>query len=224
MKVIVLHGDDYTKSAERLKTFKDVAIKRGWEYTRVSDSSANIPEILLGQSLFVGDKLVIIDDAKLITPSVAKWIAKNNDNYQTTVVVYADKKLPATFIKSLPKDIKVEESKLPTKLWTFLDSFYPGNMKMCIKLLHEVVEKEPIEFVFSLLAKQLRDMYWLLVDEESFLQKGWRSSKLKGIAMKFGRSKLELLINNFAEIDIKSKSSDSNLLDLLDFIIISKLK
>lgn len=224
MKVIVLHGDDYTKSAERLKTFKDVAVKRGWEYTRVSDSSANIPEILSGQSLFVGDKLVIIDDAKLITASGAKWIAKNNDNYQTTVVIYSDKKLPATFIKSLPKDTKVEEAKLPTKLWTFLDSFYPGNMKMCIKLLHEVLEREPIEFVFSLLSKQLRDMDWLLVDEESFPQKGWRATKLKSIGKKFGQDKLEELINEFSEIDIKSKTSDSNLVDLLDFVIVTKLK
>lgn len=224
MKIIVLHGDDYIKSTERLKTFREVAENRGWEYQRVSDSSANIVEVLSGQSLFVGDKLVVIDDTKLVSTSVAKWIEKNQKNYTTTLVIYSDKKLPSTLIKLLPKDTKIEESKLPTKLWTLLDSFYPGNVKIFIKLLHEVVATEPIELIFSLLSKQLRDIYWVTIDESSFPQKGWRTNKLKSIGKFFSIKSLKEIIGEFAEIDIKSKTSDSNLLDLLDFIAISKLK
>jgi DNA polymerase III delta subunit len=223
MKIIVLHGDDYTKSSIRLKTFKDVAGKRGWEYQQISDITTNIAEVLFGQSLFVKDKLVVIDEPKLINASIAKWINNNYKKHETTLVIYSDKKLSAPFLKTLPKDIKVEEAKLPTKLWTFLDSFYPGNSTSCIKLLHEVVEKYPIEMVFSLLAKQTRDIYWVLIDEKSFPQKGWRASKLKVIGNKFGTKKVEDIIKELAEIDVKSKTSDVNLLNLLDFVIIRTL-
>lgn len=224
MRVIILHGDDYTKSFARLKTFKNEALKRGWEFHKISDSTTNIPEVLSGQSLFIKEKLVIIDDAKLVTSSIANWISKNEKNYDTTIVIYSDKKLPSTFLKSLPKATKIEESKLPTKLWNLLDSFYPGNGSYCLKLLHAVVVKEPVEFIFSLLAKQLRDIYWIMIDEDSFPQKGWRASKLKGIGKKFSKEQLQNIIIEFSEIDIKSKTIDVNLLDLLDFVIISKLR
>jgi DNA polymerase III delta subunit len=224
MKIIVIHGDDFGKSSARLKTFREVAIKRGWEYQKISDAATNIPELLSGQDLFTSEKLVIVDDPKLINSGVTEWLNKNYKLYNTTLVIYSDKKLPATFIKSLPNETKVEESKLPTKLWTMLDSFYPGNQTNCLKLLHEVSEAEPIEFIFSLLSKQIRDMYWLMEDPGTFYQKGWRATKLTGIAKKFGKEKLKTLINEFADIDIKSKTSDANLLDLLDFVIIAKLK
>jgi DNA polymerase III delta subunit len=224
MKIIVLHGDDNLKSSLRLKTFIDVATKRGWESHRVSDNSVNLPEILSGQSLFINQKLVIIDEPKLININITKWIAVNNDKYSTTLVIYSDKKLPLTLIKSLPKNTKVEESKLPTKLWLMLDAFYPGNKKYFLSLMHEVCKSEPIEFVFSLLCKQMRDMYWLIVDENSFPQKGWRVTKLKSIAKRFEKQKLEMFINEFAEIDVKCKTSDTNLIDLLDFMVISHLE
>jgi len=224
MKIIVLHGDDYPKSFERIKTFQKVARDRGWEYQKVSDATSNIPEIISGQSLFVTDKLVVVDDVKLLNSKVIKWLEKNHKSYVTTLVVYADRKLPATLLKSLPKGTKIEENKLPTKLWTLLDSFYPGNTKRFLELLHEVCEKEPVELIFSLLAKQVRDMIWLLNDEASFPNKGWRATKLKQMATKFGKEKLRTILNDLSEIDVKSKSTDSELIDLLDFMVVSKLE
>jgi len=223
MKIIVLHGDDYSKSIRRLQIFRDAAVGRGWDVYKVYDPGTNIAEIISGQGLFVRDKLIVVENTKLMTSVFGKWLNSNHKKYSSTLVIYSESKIPAAVVKMLPKGVVIEENKLSSKIWSLIDSFYPGNNRNFLRLLHETVSKEPIELVFSLLAKQIRDIYWVKVSELTYPQKGWKVAKLKSLASRFALKQLVGLINEFAVIDLKNKSSASNLVADLDFLVMSKL-
>ncbi|KKQ97536.1 MAG: hypothetical protein UT24_C0012G0132 [Candidatus Woesebacteria bacterium GW2011_GWB1_39_12] len=231
MKIIILHGDNTLESYERLQKFIDNAQSRSWEITRISNASQNIPEALVSTSLFDKEKFVVIENANLINKTTANWLKKNGSELNLTLIIYNQGILSQTFLKQLPKIDKVEEFKLPKLIWSFLDSCFPGNAKNALLLLHEIIKNEPVEFVFSLLAKHLRDLYWVKVDSPPgqrpsgpVAYPSWRVEKLKRQSHKFSEGSLEDLINSLAQADIKAKTSQGELIDLLDFIIATKLE
>ncbi len=206
MKLIILHGDFTAKSYERLSKFISEAKKRGWE---ISDYDH---ETVGNQSLFAGERFVVLRDYKTLNK---KDISKLN-NYPGTLVIYNEGNIPQTFLKTLTNP-KIEEFKLPKIIWNFLDNF-------SIRLFHEVIKTEPVEFVFSLLAKRFRDLYWVQVSPETLLYQSWRISKLKKQASNYSTNQLSRLINKLAEIDIKVKTSKANLTSSLDFLFLTKLE
>jgi len=224
MKIIILHGDNTVESYKRLKKFIEVAKSRNWEILRVSELNQNLTEIVSSQSLFGKERLIIAEDTNSLSPNDIKWLSKKGLNFKETAVFYSSTTISATKLKMFPKESNIEEFKIPVLLWKFLDSFYPKNVKTSLKLLHQVVERQPIEFVFSLLAKQVRDLYWTKVEADTLPYPSWRIRKLKGQSQKFTRYQLEKMISDFAEIDIKAKTSKGNLIDLLDFTIVTNLE
>jgi DNA polymerase III delta subunit len=224
MKIIILHGDNSQESYDRLTKFIDTAKKRGWEITRLSAKDDNFTENLVTKSLFEKERLIIVSDIISITKRQFKWLNEHKDRFDETVVFYHPSTLSKTAIKKFPKKINVEEFKLPKLIWEFLDSFYPGNTKNSLLLLHRIVENDAIEFVFSLLGSQLRNLYWIKVDPKSLNLPSWRLGKLKRQASHFTEVQLKNIISEMSKADIKSKSSSDNLIDLVDFIIINNLE
>ena len=212
MKIIVLHGDDSAKSYERLMKFVETAKKRSWEI--LTDEFPNTP------SLFGTERLIIYRDYKLLT---SKDI-KNFDRFEGTLVIYHPGDLPQTFIKQMPKDFKMEKFELPKILFTFLESFYPGNSKRTLKLLHDLVKNTAVELIFFMLARHLKDLYWVTIDPTTNQYPSWRLSKLKSQANKFTVENLKLIIKNLADIDILVKTSKADLLTELDLLIVKQLE
>jgi DNA polymerase III delta subunit len=224
MKLIILHGDNTLKSYERLLKFVEVARERGWEVARVVDKTQNIPEILASESLFGSQKLVVIEKINFINKKTSSWLKTNFKTTNANLVIYHQGIISKTFLKLLPKPDKIEEYKLPKLIWSFLDSFSPGNARNCLLLLHVLVKDEPIEFVFSLLAKHVRDLYWVKTDPKSVPYPSWRVGKLSRQAGKFSKTKLIDTIVCLANADIKVKTTQENLINLLDFIIATQLE
>jgi len=224
MKVVILHGDNAIESYKRLQKFIDSANLRGWGIQRIFDSSQDISEMIVSEALFQVKRLVIVDNASLVTKKNIAWLEKKADNLDITLVIYHSTTLPKTFINSLPKEVMVEEFKFPKLIWSFLGAFYPGNVKKILELLHQIIKNEPIEFVFHLLARQLRDLYWVKVDLASLPYPSWRISKLKSQANKFSKGLLKEFINDLARADIDAKTSKTQLIDSLDFLIVTKLE
>lgn len=132
MKIIILHGEDTNKSYQRLIKFTEAAKARGWEII--------YDEVVATPSLFGKQRLFVIKDYRILP--------KNLDKLEGTLVIYHEGNLPASVFKKF-KEARVEKFDLPKIIWKFLD-------KPSVKLLHEVIKKEPIELVFHLLAKRLR--------------------------------------------------------------------
>jgi hypothetical protein len=212
MKIIVLHGDDTEKSYERLMKFVESAKKRNWEI--LTNEFPNTP------SLFGSDRLIIYRDFRLLTTRDIK----NFDRFDGTLVIYHTGILPQTFLKLMPKDFKMEKFELPKILFTFLESFYPGNSARSLKLLHELTESSAVELTFFMLARHLKDLYWVSIDPATTAYPSWRLSKLKSQASKFGIDKLKQIISDLADIDIKVKTSKADLLTDLDLLMVKQLK
>lgn len=211
MKIIILHGDYTTKLYERLTKFIDAAQKRGWEI--VNDEINQTP------SLFNKERLTIVRKYNLITKSDIRNIVK----VPGTLVIYNEGTIPQLFLRQLPKETKsghtvvIEEFKLPKLIWNFLDN-------ISVKLLHEVIKTEPVEFVFSVLAKRFRDLYWAKTDLESMIYDSWRKTKLQKQAEKYTTREVVQIINKLAEIDIKVKTSKADLISELDLLLIKSLE
>lgn len=222
MKVIVLHGDNERASYQRLEKFIEVAKARGWQVNFL-DSPEGISEKLSSVSLFGQQPFFVFRSINKWPPSTLKKTKKVLEKGEGTVVVYHNDFLGKTILESLPKGVKLEEFKLPRLIFVFLDSFYPGNAKRTLTLLHEVLEKEPVEFVFALLARHVRDLYWAKTDSPLPVP-SWRAQKLKNQAGKFTKGTLEEIIKSLAETDIKVKTSQAELTSSLDLLAINLLE
>lgn len=205
MKIIVLHGDYTTKLYQRLNKFIEIAKGRGWEILN--------EEISRTASLFNKERLTIIRKYNLIGKKDISHIVKTPG----TLVIYNEGVVPQTFLKELPRDAKIEEYKLPTLIWNFLDN-------ISLKGLHEVILNEPIEFVFSLLAKRFRDLYWVKIGEDNLPYQSWQISKLKKQSQNYSEDKLKEIIKKLSEIDIKVKTTKRDLISELDFMLVKYLE
>jgi DNA polymerase III delta subunit len=129
-----------------------------------------------------------------------------------------------SFLKKFSPLAKVEEFRLPKSVFAFLESFVPGGSGRCLKLLHGQLEKEAPEFIFALLGKHVRDLYWVKVAPESLEYPTWRVSKLAKQAKAFSEEKLQKTLNSLAKIDFSAKTSSQDLSSLLDLLIVTQLQ
>ncbi len=224
MQYFLLHGEDSIKSYDRLLKFIDKAKKRDWEIVYLDDSSSNLRENVSAASLFTTNRFFIHRNFKKITAGDLEWISNKSNGYEGNLVMYADSEVPKTSISKLPKGIKIEEFKLSKLIWRLVESFYPGNVKNFLTLLHNTTKTEPIELIFELIARQVRDLYIVKSNLRSSYMPDWKAGKLKSQASRFTTPELNNIISELAEADVKSKSSNANLIDLLDFIVLEKLQ
>jgi DNA polymerase III delta subunit len=223
MKIIILHGDDERRLYERLTKFVDSAKGRSWEVAYLDDPSLSLEEQLSSSSLFGAERFFVIRDISRLGKKELGWIAKKSKDLPGNLIIYHEGYVPQGILKALP-DAKVEEFKLPVILWNFLDGLYPGNSQRSIKQFHKLIEHEAPEFIFTLIAKLFRDLYWIKVDAASLPYPSWRVGKLKPQASKYSIDQLKNLIEKLAEVDIKVKTSKADLVSELDLIIIKQLQ
>lgn len=224
MRIIIIHGDDTEKSYHRLGELIKTAKKRGWEIDRLSVNSLNLSEKVSSDSLFKKNRLFIMERLFKTKKSEIEWLKKNNERLQGNLVVFHEGTLTKTFLSSLPKTKRIEEFKLPRIIFKFLESFYPGNEKNSITLLHQVLKEEAPEFVLALLARHLRDLVKIKNEEGSLGYPDWRVGKLKFQAGKFNKKSLKKIIGSLSEADVKSKTSKTPLAFSLDLLIVTQLE
>ena len=224
MKIIVLHGDDERKLYARLQKFIETARSRSWEVDYLDDVSLKLQEALSSTSLFSNERFFVLRDIKRLGKKEIEWLNKKYTDLPGNLIVYHEGYIPKTLLSSLPKDVKIEEFKLPVIIWTFLEHIYPGNSKQSILEFHKIIERDAPEFIFTLIAKLFRDLYWAKVDSNSMPYPTWRSAKLKVQSSKYSEEQLKGLIERMSEIDIEVKTRKSDLVTALDLLMIKRLK
>ncbi len=226
MNIIYLTGENEPKLKDRLDKYLEHAKKKNWPVERFSpDVKRSLGEFLSSGSLFANDRLFIVEDSRALFPKDFSWLSKNNETLSGYLIMVDVGRGSERIIKSLPGKTKIEEFPLPRLIFSFLDAFYPGNLKTAIKTLKEVEVSQPVEFIFSLLARHLRDLYWVGYAGEPFPYKeSWRIAKLKKQAGKFKAGQLEKIISEVSDADILAKTSQGDLSELLDQIILTCLE
>lgn len=223
MKIIVLHGEDTVKSYERLKRFTEAARERSWEVANLDESETAFEENLSSPSLFGAERFFILRDIKRLAKKELTWLKKRYKELPGNLIIYSESELNQTFLKSLPES-KIEEFKLPKILWSFLESLHPGGGMASVRSFHKVIETESPEFVFSLIAKQFKNLYWISTDPGSVSLAPWQILRLKNQSGHFTAEKLKELIGILSDIDIKVKTGRADLVSLLDLMIVKQLE
>lgn len=219
MKIVLLHGENTEESYKRYMQIVQTIKKRGWSVVRISPNSENIADKLVNKSLFGEENLYVIKTAEKISPNFLKWINNNHEKFSSQLLLYSEKKLPANIKKLLPNSVKIEEFELPKLIFNFVDSLVPNNSKNALSLFSKLGD-EPTELLIALIGKQFRDIYWVL-SGGSPNYPDWRMRKIKNHAGKFTKLEVESIINELAQIDLKSKTSDADVNLLLEMFIIN---
>ncbi len=224
MKIIILHGDDERKLYERLSKFVETARSRSWEVDYLDDPAVKLQETLFSTSLFSNERFFVLRDIKRLGKKEIEWLNKKYSDLSGNLIIYHEGYISKTILSALPKEVKIEEFKLPVIIWSFLEHIYPGNSKLVILEFHKIIERDAPEFIITLIAKLFRDLYWAKVDPASMPYPSWRNSRLKAQANKFTIDDLQLIISKLAEIDIEVKTSKSDLVTTLDLLVIKHLQ
>ena len=225
MNIIVIHGDDFLASKNKLHSLVSDARKKGFSIINInSEVKLGAMEQLTGQSLFEKENIYVLEGAGKISPKELKWLF-SKEKLPGTLIIYHEGFLPNNVKVVLGKDVKQEIFKLPPLIFSFLDSFYPGNSQNAAQLLHRLTPGEPTEKVIHFLGRHLRDLYWVGKDPELLPYKeDWRVLKILSQAKKFQRGQLEKVISELSAADVASKTSDTPAVGLLDQIIVSQLE
>ncbi len=224
MKITLIHGKDVEKGRLRYLNIVTALKKNNWEIIKINleDKVSLIDKVSSSNSLFSDKTLYIIEKFnKVPVHEIEKLSQIQNDS---NILFWQEGEGLQKNLKKLPKTTNIEKFDIPVLLFKFLDSFFPGNSINSISVLHELLKTEPIELVFALLARHVRDLYWALEVSDSLPYPSWRSQKLKSQAAKFGKLKLTKIIKLLVNADIESKTSQSLLSQSLDLLILKELK
>ncbi len=222
MKIFVIHGDDTIKSYARLTTFIETAKKRNWEVLPIDhDTKNSLREILSMPSLFGDERFYVVKDVKIITDKDIEWINKSKTT--GNLVLFSERKILATFLKKFKGIEKTEEFSLPFLVFKFLDYLYPGNIKQVLNSLSDLLKTQAPEFIFSLISKHMRDLYWSTLSDKPTYP-SWRVSKLSSQASKFKPHQLKKIISDLSKIDYNAKIGQAVLANELDLVLVTSLK
>ncbi|MBU0998335.1 hypothetical protein KJ570_02300 [Patescibacteria group bacterium] len=225
MKIYLIHGEYSTKSYEKLKEYIAKAKEKNWKVINCGQETGfSLQETLSSTDLFNNKKVYILDSPSKLPKKDIDWININSKGLKGILLLYSNSKIKATIINKFKSIDKKQEFSLPKNIFSFLESFYPKNSVSCINLLHQLLIKEKIEFIFYFLSRHVRDLYWVKTFPSNIPYPSWRVEKLEKQASRFSLPQLKNVINSLSEIDIKSKTSKSKLIDLLDLLIIRKLE
>lgn len=221
MNILLIHGDDTATSYDFYMETLSAAKQKGWEILTVESDAHLADSIRFRSTLFAPKVLWAVKDIPI--DKLGSIVSHASDDV-SSIVVYFSKAIGSNALKVLPKDCKIKRFDVPKSIYVFFDSLYPGNLASVMRIKETVVVNYPIELIFALLVKHVRDLYWILVDAPSTGYPGWRVGKLKSQAAKFGKERLAQAISRLAEIDIKTKTSKGDINVLLDLFLVENLK
>lgn len=225
MKITTIHGDNSSESLNYLQSLVISFKKRGFEINKVSeDTYFSLPETLSSLSLFGKNYVYILQNPKKISSKDIEWIKKRGDKLTSELIIYQNSQMPATLLKSISQISQVREFKLPKTIFAFLDSFSPGKASRCLVLLHTLLKRQAPEFIFAVLARHIRDLYWVKVAPKDLDYPEWRVTKLRMQSDKFSESELKKIISSLARIDLAAKTSRQSVASSLDLLIASRLQ
>ena len=225
MKTLIIHGDDTIRSYQFLSNLIKKTKKNKWQIINIdSGKDTSFSESITQDSLFDKKRLYILKNYKYLNKSDLKWIKEKLNDFDGYLVVYQEGKIASQFIKSIKGDKKERLFELPVIVFKFLESFYPGNSKEALNILYGLKSNKPVEFIFTMLARHLKDLYWVSIDPSSIPYASWRVSKLEKQLIGFPDGKVESIIKQMSDLDIKVKTSKESLEESLDLLILQELE
>lgn len=221
----LIHGDNQVNSRKKLTELLAEAKKQNKEIFQLNAEKldrAQLESNLLSESLFGQEKILLLEGLYSLPKS------KKKDEFidlissaSIDIILWEKKLLNKTDLKKLPSNFESYEFKITPKLWTFLDKLSPNpkSKNALLKIFHESIAIDSVEFIFLMMARQIRLL--IQVKEGGAIKLApFMLGKLKKQAGEFSLEKLLAIHQQLYQIDKKLKQSASLLsleaeLDLL---------
>lgn len=228
--ITLFHGEGIAESRKLLisAVTKDKLEDREIRYIEGDKLSPKDLESALGTaSLFSVETLVIENllsrlrskDKDVCIELLSKYSGDKN------ILLWEKKAITKIALAKLGKNIKVNESKAPTALFTFMESIEPGNAKLALDLLHEVVMDSEDIIAFTMLARQISYLIMMKTGTSPKFAP-WQMGKLRTQAGKWSESQLEHFLAELLKIDLAIKTGTTKLsyTDHLDLLLTTLLR
>jgi len=229
MTIIICHGDNNAGSRSKLQELLLVEKANGCEVRFIEGDKLlpkDLESILSTSNLFFNETLVFENllsrlrskDKDLCLDLLKKYTGDKH------IYLWEKKAVTKLTINKLGTNLKVNESKSPTALFTLLESLEPGRAKESLSLLNQVVESSEDIVVFTMIARQIG---YLIMMKSATNPKfsPWQASKLKYQATKWSDRQLEDFLKGLLKIDLSIKTGASKLSykDQLDILLLNLL-
>ncbi len=226
MKVTLVHGEDSIASRNRLNKIIETLKKRDWDLVELKPKSTELlsQRVSTSNSLFSVKTLYLLYDFNSLKPQDIESLSNLPKSLDSNLLFWQDGVASSKLINNLPKNSNIEVFEIPKTIFIFLDSFYPGNANVCLKFMHQTIETQPVEMVFAVFAKYLRDLYWSTIPNSDLNLPAWRLTKLRKLAARFDQEKLKNYLMEISDIDVNSKMGGGQMMTLLDLFIVRALE
>ncbi len=223
----VIHGDNQVASRQKLSELIAAAKRQNHDVVSLEAEKldrAKLESTLLSDSLFGGSKILVLEGLHSLPKSKKKdELIDLISSASIDIILWEKKSLTKTDFKKLPSTVTTFEFKITVKLWNFLDQLSPSqtSKKTQIKLFRECVTSDGAEFIFAMIARQIR-LLIQVKEKQTAKINPYTLSKLNKQAQAFSLEKLLEIHKKLYEIDAKQKQSKDLLsldaeLDLLLF-------
>ena len=209
--IYILHGEDSTSSYNRIGEI----LKKYPDHKKVYISVAtadNLPQILQAQNFLEEKEIIICENVLSKKREIIKRAPKLAS--EKPVIFWENKKLPFR-LESNPDDLSIEEFKLPSTLYYFLDSLIPNSVRFA-NYLNNLAKREPNlnwhitnRVLLLLLAKKDCSRQTSAKIIQKPLQ-DWQWSKIVTQAEKFSEISLLKLFNALLRLDYLKKTGQTN--------------
>jgi hypothetical protein len=181
--IYIFHGDNQLNSRSRFNAFLDK--NHDLDILKIDNKETNLDNInnfINGQSLFNTKKIIAITNLFSISkPILDKLIKIIKSNSEFDIVIWQDKTLNTTQLKTFPKST-IEVFPLDKIMFACINSLKPKNIAKFIPLFHKVLKQEPLELFLFWLKLNLRKQ---LTSYSSFSTDSLKKAYLQIIELDF---------------------------------------
>lgn len=222
MKLIYLHGDDREMLETRLKKFVEHAKSKNMRRDYFDfEKGDSVKSAVRAKTIFEEENIYIFKNFSKHIIEDIKFINKHEGD--ETLIFVAKNALTKTVFKGLEVKLHIEEFKLPFIVFKMFDAILPGEFDNFAQIHREVEKLYSSEFIVGLMARHLKNLYWVLESPSSAPLPSWQIAKLEKQAGAFGKKRVCTLVDNLSEIDEKIKRGES-LHTLLDLTLVKLLQ
>ncbi|MCX8008136.1 MAG: hypothetical protein N3A54_00360 [Patescibacteria group bacterium] len=227
--IVLLHGDDMLQSREELHALKAKEKEKGKEIKTLDAKTINDDasiQILSSHSLF-GDRPVVIIE-NLFSSSGKKTariqgIIERIQEYgaETDIILWEEKEIGKSIIQLLGSKAIIKPYKLPTVVFTFLDSIRPKNARHTLSLYDALLKEKPPEFIYVMLYKRFKQLVLLRSGFSVNGLRPWQITRLTNQARQFTLEQLLSLYRHIRMLEYKRNSGQAefDLKEAIEFML-----
>ncbi len=206
----IICGEDVITSRNYFNELNESYRKKGWEIKQVPSSQLDDLRTWMShsQGLFATQTVYVSENAVKAFKSKKnkKLLESVDDLARDDMVTWIDwEKITAREITGL-KSATIKELKPAETIFMFMDSIYPGNLKLASKQLNALAGRQDEGFIFAMLCKHVRS---LMLAKHKLKIPGlapWQAGKLSNQASHWKDGKLEQFYDGLARIDVTLKT------------------